>query len=338
MLQNHIYLGKVHHQGTYYPGQQPAIIDQELWDKVQARFAANLQAPRRRLRSTNKSLLTGLLYDAQGNRFTPSHAAKGARRYRYYVSQAVIKKPGRAADGPVRLPADELEELVISQVQSFLQSPQRMQDVLCDPNSASVEIQSAADFARKWAAATTAQVRAVVPSVVKRVVVSDGLIELRLSKSAIREAVTGLREAPSLANDSDISGDLILLEAQATVSKCRGEVRLVLAPDAAQGSPRSIPSLIKAVVRAHDWVDRIAKGEVPHQRAIAAETGLHRRYVGRIMQMAFLAPDITEAILEGRQPPHMTLDTLMGDMPADWSLQREQLLALSSRNDCSVSA
>ncbi|MDP9051733.1 MAG: hypothetical protein M3O31_13595 [Acidobacteriota bacterium] len=70
----------------------------------------------------------------------------------------------------------------------------------------------------------------------------------------------------------------------------------------------------------------IARGEVPHQRAIAAETGLHRRYVGRIMQMAFLAPDITEAILEGRQSPDMTLDTLMAVMPADWVGQRKQLL------------
>jgi hypothetical protein len=260
MLQNHMYLGKVHHQGTYYPGQQPAIIDQELWDKVQAQFVANLQAPRRRLRSASKSLLTGLLYDPQGNRFTPSHAAKGARRYRYYVSQAVIKKPGRAADGPVRLPADELEELVISQVQSFLQSPQRMQDVLCSRTAGSVEIQRAAECAQKWAASGVPQVRAVVSTIVKRVIVHDNLIELQLSKSAIREAVTGLREAPSLANESPISEDLIILEAQATVSKCRGEVRLVLAPDAAQGSPRSIPSLIKAVVRAHDWVDRIAKG------------------------------------------------------------------------------
>ena len=100
----------------------------------------------------------------------------------------------------------------------------------------------------------------------------------------------------------------------------------MLAPDAAQGSARTIPSLIKAVVRAHDWVDRIARGEMPHQRAIAAETGLHRRYVGRIIQIAFIAPDITEAILEGRQPPHMTLDTLMGDMPVDWVGQRKQLL------------
>ncbi len=76
----------------------------------------------------------------------------------------------------------------------------------------------------------------------------------------------------------------------------------------------------------------------PHQRAIAAETGLHRRYVGRIMQIAFLAPDITEAILEGTQPPHMTLETLMGDMPADWNLQRKQLVASSPPNDAGVCA
>jgi hypothetical protein len=328
-----MYLGKVHHQGTYYPGQQPAIIDQELWDKVQARFVANVQAPRRRPRAASKSLLTGLLYDSQGNRFTPSHAAKGARRYRYYVSQAVIKKPGRAAEGPTRLAADALEELVVSQVQSFLQSPQRMQDVLCSRTASSLEIQRAAECAQKWAAATVVQVRAVVPTIVKRVVVRDNLIELQLSRCAIREAVTGLREVPSLANDSSTSEDLVILEAEATVSKCRGEVRLVLAPDAAQGSPRGIPSLIKAVVRAHDWVDRIARGDVPHQRAIAAETGLHRRYVGRIMQMAFLAPDITEAILEGRQPPDMTLEALMGDVPADWGRQRKQLLALSPPHD-----
>src|ERR1035441_7832134 len=137
--------------------------------------------------------------------------------------------------------------------------------------------------------------------------------------------VTGLREAPSRSNDSSTTEDLVILEAQATVSKCRGEIRLVLAPDAAQGSARAIPSLIKAVARAHNWVERIARGEVPHQRAIAAETGLHRRYVGRIMQMAFLAPDITEAILEGRQPPHMTLEALMGDVPADWRRHRKKI-------------
>mgnify|MGYP007135463463 CR=1 FL=1 len=109
-------------------------------------------------------------------------------------------------------------------------------------------------------------------------------------------------------------------------TRCRGEARLVLAPDVAQGSAGATPSLTKAVARPDDWVQRIARGEMPSQRNIATETGLHRRYVGRIIQMAFLALDITEAILEDRQPPHMTLDTLIAHMPADWVGQRKQLL------------
>jgi len=111
----------------------------------------------------------------------------------------------------------------------------------------------------------------------------------------------------------------------------RGEVRLVLPPDSTQGSPRAVPSLIKAVARAHDWVHRIATGEAGNHRAIADQTGLSIRYVSRIMQLAFLAPDITEAILEGRQSPQMTLETLRDTPPADWMFQRKQLLEVPLR-------
>jgi site-specific DNA recombinase len=65
-----------------------------------------------------------------------------------------------------------------------------------------------------------------------------------------------------------------------------------------------------------------------NHQTIAAETGLPRRYVSRIMQLAFLAPDITEAILEGRQPPQLTPETLRDTLPADWTQQRNQLLKL----------
>ena len=118
-----MYCGEINHKGTSHPGLHDAIVEQELWDQVQAQFAENRQFPRRRPRSSSKSLLTGLLYDPHGNRFTPSHAAKGAKRYRYYVSQTLIKKTD-GIDGPMRLPAPELEELVISQIQSERSCPQ----------------------------------------------------------------------------------------------------------------------------------------------------------------------------------------------------------------------
>ena len=317
ILQNRFYRGEITHKDASYPGQHPAIIDQGLWDKVQAQFQANLQAPRKRPRSGNQSILTGLLYDAQGNRYTPSHTAKGSKRYRYYVSQAVINKASDSYDGAARLPAQELEEMVISQVHSFLQSPQRMKEVLCVPGAGRKGIQQAAERAETWVATNREQVRAVLPSVLRRVVVRDDLVELQL----IRDGVTGLREAGDGNSD-----DLTTITCPATFKKCRGEVRLVLPPDSASGAPRAIPSLVKAIARAHHWVNRIASGEVPHQRAIVAETGLHPRYVGRLIQLTFIAPDITEAILEGKQSQHLTLERLMADIPSDWIGQRIQLL------------
>src|ERR1700722_16399277 len=76
MLQNRIYLGEITHKDKSFPGQHPAIIDQNLWDRVQVQFKANLQAERTRPRTTSVSLLTGLLYDEAGNRFSPSDATK----------------------------------------------------------------------------------------------------------------------------------------------------------------------------------------------------------------------------------------------------------------------
>ena len=67
----------------------------------------------------------GLLYDEQDNRFTPSHSTRKGRRYRYYVSQTVIKNSGNRHTGPARIPASEIEELVLSQATSLLRSPHR---------------------------------------------------------------------------------------------------------------------------------------------------------------------------------------------------------------------
>jgi site-specific DNA recombinase len=131
MLHNRIYLGEITHKDKSYPGQQDAIIERELWDQVQAMFGLNLQAPRTQPRTTSQSLLTGLLHDDKGNRFTPSHSSKNGRRYRYYVSQAVIRKKSASA-GIARLPAQETDDLVVSRLGSLLGSPERMLRLLGD--------------------------------------------------------------------------------------------------------------------------------------------------------------------------------------------------------------
>jgi site-specific DNA recombinase len=90
MLQNRIYRGEIVHQGTAYPGQHTAIIDPELWRIVEDKLATNRHERSLAVGAEALSLLAGLIVDVDGNRMTPSHAIKKAKRYRYYVSASLL--------------------------------------------------------------------------------------------------------------------------------------------------------------------------------------------------------------------------------------------------------
>jgi site-specific DNA recombinase len=315
LLQNRIYLGEITHKGVSYPGKQPAIIDRQLWDRVQDQLKANLQAPMRRPRATEQSLLVGMLYDDKGNRFTPSHTNKKGQRYRYYVSQAVIKNPGKRTAGPVRVPAQEIENLVVPQLASLLQSPQKLLDLL-----GTTQTEQIVTASREWAHASAEKIQGFLKSATKRVVVRDHIIQISLSKHALQDALLGAEDIDPSAQQG--SNDSITLEASAQLTRHGGEMRLQISPDAPGSKPRPDPSLLRAIARAHDWVDRMLRGDTANQRSIAAETGHDERYVSRILPLAFLAPDLIEAILEGKQVPHLSLDGRLGNISADWSQQR----------------
>ena len=112
LLSNPIYTGHIAHKGELHPGQQAALIDDESWSTVRDQLAANTSNHRRRAKAAEPSLLAGLLVDARGERLTPSHAVKKGRRYRYYVSAALITDAGTDREG-WRLAAREIEEAVI---------------------------------------------------------------------------------------------------------------------------------------------------------------------------------------------------------------------------------
>src|SRR5439155_27309233 len=94
LLLNPIYIGQIAHKGQLYRGQHRALIDTETWTALRDRLAANATNHRRKADAAEPSLLAGLLVDASGERLTPSHAVKKGRRYRYYVSGALITKAG----------------------------------------------------------------------------------------------------------------------------------------------------------------------------------------------------------------------------------------------------
>jgi site-specific DNA recombinase len=106
-------------------------------------------------------------------------------------------------------------------------------------------------------------------------------------------------------------------------------MRLIISNARAGGRPRkTVPSLIKAISRAHEWLRRIETGECKHQRALATATGLEPRYISPILHTAFLYPEITEAILDGQQLPHLTLGALMSGLPLSWREQKKLMRVL----------
>jgi site-specific DNA recombinase len=89
--------------------------------------------------------------------------------------------------------------------------------------------------------------------------------------------------------------------------------------------------LIKAVARAHSWYEMVMAGQILDQRSLAKHAGLSERYVAKVLQCAFLAPDIVEAILSGRQPRHLSFAKLCKRVPLSWTEQRASLGLLRLR-------
>ena len=120
MLQNRIYRGEITHKGNAYPGEHPAIVDKALWDQVQAILAENRVDRATGSDAKHPSLLAGLVFDENGERLTPSHAVKKGTRYRYYVSRSLITGAAKDRSKGRRIPAANLESLVITRLRTFL--------------------------------------------------------------------------------------------------------------------------------------------------------------------------------------------------------------------------
>ena len=132
--------------------------------------------------------------------------------------------------------------------------------------------------------------------------------------------------------DPNLTGDARTITVRIPISiRRRGGRKLVIAPD---GTPdtrathcrRIDNAMIKAIARAFRWREMLENGTHATIAEIAAAEKINESYVGRILRLTLLAPDIVEAILGGRQPAQMTLAVLMRRFPVLWSAQKSELL------------
>ena len=111
------------HKGTSYPGEHEVIVPKALWDRAHAVIAENSKKRAANSKAKAPALLKGLLYGSDGALMTPTHTSRRGRQYRYYISSGILKNGAPA--GPLgRIPAGEIERLVIEQIAMMVRTPE----------------------------------------------------------------------------------------------------------------------------------------------------------------------------------------------------------------------
>jgi site-specific DNA recombinase len=282
LLRNRFYVGEVVFKDEILKGEQPTILDRDLFDAVQAKLsekATNHQATR----TASGALLAGRIFDDRGNRMSPSYARKGGLKYRYYLSSALLQGAAEHAGSVRRVPAAEVEALVVKSAREHLQLSEADGRSLTDH--------------------------------IERVEVQPKQLVIKLARA-------------SGAGSRQPEGDAVLqVPWQKTASTRRREI--ILPEGAATQQVRPIRSetratLVASIARGRRWLNELIAEATATTESIAEREGCSVRKVNMTISLAFLAPDLVKAAIDGRLPHGMGVVRL-ADSPAEWPRQHEIL-------------
>jgi site-specific DNA recombinase len=323
LLKNPIYRGEIVHKEEVYPGEHEAIIAAALWDAVQRQIAANAVERSSSVGVKSPSLLTGLLFDADGQRMTPTHAVKSGRRYRYYVSHPLIGGAAHA-DAGRRIPATAIEQIVTDRLCRLLSEPAQVFELIehqvTTPSRQQRFMGRARELAQGWAQTARLQMRATLLSVVERIEVGAETVIIKLRPRRLVALLDQTAEQPRPVEDEPS----VPLCCPIQLRRAGKEVRMIIDQVDPSAPRKPDASLIKALGRAHRFHAMLVDQKAGRFAELAQSEKLHRSYFSQLLRLAYLAPDITAAILDGRQPEGLTATRLIEhpQLPLSWREQR----------------
>jgi len=293
MLSNHFYIGEVKYKNEILPGEQPPIMDRALFEAVRQKSLAQW-SHRTIVRNKSDHLLTGLLFDDAGHRMVPTHATKAGIRYRYYVSAPFLHGEAKTASaGSIsRVPAADIEDIVRKSIKEHLAARQDSSIT----NAVRLEDRD-------------------LTHLITEIVVRVDRLVVRL-KSGHADETSDAPENQSLTipwqKPPSRKSRQILLPHNVS----RSEVR----PEQFERRAR----LVSAIARGRRWLDDVISGRVTTVAQLCTRLRCSVRQVNMTISLAFLAPNLVKAAVEGRLPRGIGVERLR-DPPTEWSRQFEAL-------------
>ncbi len=284
LLRNRFYIGEVAFKGEILPGEQPAIIDRKLFDAVQARLNQQLNN-HKASRNTSEALVVGRIFDDRGNRMTPSHTHKRGLKYRYYISSVLVQGQDEQAGSVNRVPAAEVEAVIIKAVRNRIGEGNDGDD------------------------------RSLINERVKRVEVQASRLVVELANT--KAAGSGRRTR----------SDTIEIPWSKKPSKRRREILIPQSQNAEVIRPirsENRATLVASIARGRRWLDELIANSSTNAESIADREGCTARQVNMTISLAFLAPDLVKAAIQGKLPHGMGVRRLR-DMPPEWRRQKQTL-------------
>jgi site-specific DNA recombinase len=279
-LRNRFYIGEVVFKGETLPGEQPAIVNRKLFDAVHAKLNEQVNN-HRQSRTKSEALLAGRIFDDRGHRMTPSHARKGTIKYRYYISSALLQGQAQQAGSVSRVPAAEIEALVASAIRNHLGQDAESNDAV------------------------------LIQRTVSRIEVRSDRLIIELTNGKLvdskRKWVRRRIEVPWRKTPMTRRREILVPEGMAppAVRPIRSENRALL---------------VASIARGRRWLNELLADAGTNVEHIAAREGCSVRKVNMTISLAFLAPDLVKAAIEGRLPHGMGV-TRLCELPAEWSRQ-----------------
>lgn len=320
ILSNKVYVGLIHHKGSYYKGEHEGIIDNELFDRAQELIQKNSNNNKCSTTAKSASLLASKIFDDKGNRMNPSHSNTRGKRYRYYISQAIVKGYKKQAGSFSKIPAGEIEHLVRNEISSLLSNKDNLQEYI-----GNFDLHKQKMILSK--ASTLDLTNNFIRAILAKVILYKEKVEIIICKDQLTKGLGAVITDTALLDETKLDPEnsiKITKNIRISTTSRNGSVLII---NNVQSKEVNInPFLVKAIAKSYYWNKLIDEGKAQSSIDIQRmENHNNSSYIKEVLRLKFLAPDIVESILNGTQPVDLTADKLKRIKTFDWKEQKRLL-------------